>query len=91
LALTLGDIAQSQNQLSQAQAWFEKSLELREAMLREANTPLNRRGLSVSYNRLGYIAQSQNQLSQAQVWFEKSLELREAMLREANTPLNDGI
>jgi hypothetical protein len=57
-------------------------------LLCKANTPQNRRELSVSYNRLGDIAEAQDQLSQSKAWFEKDLELSEALLREANTPQN---
>ncbi len=88
ISLTLGDIAEAQNQLAAAQAWFEKYSEMSEALLREANTPQNRRELSVSYSRLGDIAQAQNQLAAAQAWFEKCVEIVEQLRREANTPQN---
>ncbi len=74
--------------MADAQSWFEKTLAIREALRREADTPQNRRDLSISYNRLGALAQAQNQLADAQSWFEKALAICEALQREADTPQN---
>ena len=60
-------------------------MELREELLKEADTVFNRRSMSVIYVRIGFIEEKLGKYHFAKQWYEKSLVIREAIARETNT------
>jgi hypothetical protein len=55
-------------------------------LLREANTPQNRRDLSISLDRLGILYEQHNKLENALTYYEKSFALIEALYQTTPVP-----
>ncbi len=81
----LGNICKAEGNLSEAKAWYEKALEINEALSRETGTVEARRDLSVSCIKLGEICEAEGGLGEAKAWYEKALEISEALSRETET------
>jgi tetratricopeptide (TPR) repeat protein len=65
-------MAQYRGELSQAQEWCQKSLQIEEELG-------NRAGMAASYHQLGRIAQDRGELSQAFEWYQKALQIFEEL------------
>ena len=72
--------------LHEAFECFQRSLALREQLLKESDTTQNRRELSISLNRIGAIYQAQNKLDMALECFQRSLALCEKLYAESRIP-----
>ncbi|MEO1689328.1 MAG: tetratricopeptide repeat protein [Pseudomonadota bacterium] len=68
----LGSVAQDRGALDEAEAWYRKALEIREAIG-------DRAGMAKTYHQLGIVAQSRGALDEAEAWYRKSLEIEEAL------------
>jgi tetratricopeptide (TPR) repeat protein len=68
----LGYVAQDRGDLGAAEAWYRKSLEIKEALG-------DRPGMASSYHQLGYVAQDRGDLAAAEAWSRKALEIKEAL------------
>ncbi len=81
----LGFICEAQGRLTEAQRYYEQSLQIREPLAEETGTVEARRDLSISYDRLGGICEAQGRLAGAQRYYEKSLQIREQLAAETDT------
>jgi tetratricopeptide (TPR) repeat protein len=68
----LGSVAQDRGDLTAAENWYRKSLEIKEALD-------NRPGMALTYHQLGILAQDRGDLTAAENWYRKSLEIKEAL------------
>lgn len=66
----LGIIAQEQWDISAAEAWFKKSLAIKEKQGDE-------HGAALTYHQLGIVAQEQGDYSAAEAWYKKALAIKE--------------
>ncbi|MFJ9976703.1 tetratricopeptide repeat protein, partial [Streptomyces cyaneofuscatus] len=66
----LGRVAQEAGRLDEAEAWYRKSLVIREDLG-------SRPGMSSSYHQLGTVAQEAGRLDEAEAWYRKSLVIEE--------------
>ncbi|MFJ9976704.1 tetratricopeptide repeat protein, partial [Streptomyces cyaneofuscatus] len=66
----LGRVAQEAGRLDEAEAWYRKSLVVKEDLG-------NRPGMSSSYHQLGRVAQEAGRLDEAEAWYRKSLVINE--------------
>ena len=67
----LGMVAQDRGALDDAEAWYKKSLAIKEALG-------DRPGMAPSYHQLGMVAQERGALDEAEAWYKKSLAIRGA-------------
>lgn len=81
----LGNIANAEGNLSQAEMYYKKALEICIALADETNTVEARRDLSISYIMLGSIAQVEGNLSQAKIYYEKAFEIDKELAAETST------
>jgi tetratricopeptide (TPR) repeat protein len=68
----LGTVARHRSDPAAAEAWYRKSLEIKEALG-------NRLGLALTHHQLGIVAQSRGDLTAAEAWYRKELEIEEAL------------
>ena len=68
----LGRVAHHRGDLTSAENWSWKSLEINEA---RGNQP----GMALNYHQLGIVAQLRDDLTEAEAWYRKSLEIKEAL------------
>jgi tetratricopeptide (TPR) repeat protein len=64
-------VSQLGGDLSGAETWYRKSLEIEESLG-------NRIGMAAIYHQLGIVSQSRGDLSGAETWYRKSLEIEES-------------
>ncbi len=81
----LGDIYNAQGRLTEAQRYYEQSLQIREQLAEETGTVQARRDLSVSYKKLGEICEAQGRLTEAQCYYEQLLQIAEQLAEETGT------
>ncbi len=81
----LGDICEAQGGLTEAQQYYEQSLQMFEQLTKETGTVQARRDLSVSYGRLGDICRAQGRLTEAQRYYALSLQIAEQLAEETGT------
>jgi tetratricopeptide (TPR) repeat protein len=62
----LGSVALERDELPQAEQWYRKSLEMKEALG-------DRPGMASNYHQLGSVALERDELPQAEQWYRKSL------------------
>ena len=74
----LGLLCLKEGKLPEAKVWYQKGLELAEA-LAETGTVQARRDLSISYENLGDLCRLEGNVPEAKVWYQKGLELAEAL------------
>jgi tetratricopeptide (TPR) repeat protein len=65
-------VAQDRGQLDDAERWYQRSLEILQALG-------NRPATATSYHQLGIVAQLRGQLDDAERWFQRSLETNEVL------------
>ncbi|WUH95903.1 tetratricopeptide repeat protein [Streptomyces sp. NBC_00433] len=66
----LGNITQDRGRLDEAEAWYRKSLAIKEELT-------NRAGSASTYHQLGIVAQRRGRLDEAEDWYRKSLGISE--------------
>jgi tetratricopeptide (TPR) repeat protein len=79
----LGRVAQARGDLEGAETWYQKSLEITEALE-------NRPGMASTYHQLGSVAQDRGDLEGAETWYQKSLEIEEALENRPGMALTYG-
>ena len=77
----LGMVAQQRWDLSSAENWYNKSLEINEAL---GNGP----GTAVSYYQLGIVSQRRGNLSDSENWCKKALKINETLGHKPGLALN---
>jgi len=68
----LGMVSQDRGDLSGAETWYRKSLEIHESLG-------NRPWMAQTYHQLGVVSQDRGDLSVAETWYRKSLEIEESL------------
>ncbi len=68
----LGDCAQDQGRLDEAEGWYHQSLAIEEALG-------NRPGMAITYRQLAKTAQNRRRLDEAEDWYRQSLAIEEAL------------
>jgi tetratricopeptide (TPR) repeat protein len=68
----LGNVAYARGALDDAEAWYKKSLAIKEALG-------DRAGMAMSYHQLGMVAQQRGALDDAEALYKKSLAIKEAL------------
>jgi tetratricopeptide (TPR) repeat protein len=66
----LGDCAQDQGRLDEAEDWYRQSLAIEEALG-------NRPGMAITYRQLGKTAQNRRRLDEAEDWYRQSLAIEQ--------------
>jgi tetratricopeptide (TPR) repeat protein len=68
----LGRVAQDRGDLTVAESWYRKGLDLKEALG-------DRPSMASSYHQLGMVAQNRGDLAGAENWYRKSLGIKEGL------------
>jgi len=68
----LGRVTQERGALGDAEVWYRKSLEIKEAIG-------NRSGMATGYHQLGRIAEERSALDDAEGWYRRSLEIHKTL------------
>ncbi|MFI6501564.1 tetratricopeptide repeat protein [Nonomuraea typhae] len=68
----LGRVAEDRGRLDEADAWYRKSLTIKEELG-------NRPGMAITYHQLGTVEQRRGRLDEADAWYRKSLTIAEEL------------
>ncbi|MBI2901199.1 MAG: tetratricopeptide repeat protein, partial [Planctomycetes bacterium] len=68
----LGILAQERGRYDEAEAWYKKSLEIKESLG-------DRSGMGNTYGQLGILAQDRGKHDEAEAWFNKSIEIFQSL------------
>ena len=79
----LGIVAQLRDDLTAAEQWYRKSLEIKEALG-------DRPALASTYHQLGKVAQDRGDLPAAEGWYRKSFEISETLGNRPGLALTSG-
>ena len=83
LYIAAGDIYGNVGEAGKALPYYEKALELREELEKEAPSVSSKRDLSVSCNKMGDAYRALGEAKKALPYYEKALELSEELEKEA--------
>lgn len=81
----LGNKAYLEDRFSEAKEYYLKAAEIREQLVKEAETPENISNLLTVYANIGCVAKSEGNIDEAEAYFLKALEIPKLLLKERYT------
>ena len=76
----------AQGNYEEARAYFQRALEMRQALYPKERYPQGHPDLAVGLNNLGHLYWNQNNYGEARVYFQRALEMRQALYPKERCP-----